>query len=106
MEKALLILNFFAILGVPTVFAIVVAILKKMGKFSGQIKILMNAQQAQMRSQLLKDYYKYKERGFIYEAEMADWESQYKSYHELGANGIMDKRRESLLTMETRKEID
>ena len=66
----------------------------------------MNAQQAQMRSQLLKDYYKYKERGFVYEAELQDWLNQYEAYHSLGANGIMDKRKETLLNMETRAEID
>ena len=106
MEKALLILNFFAILGVPTVFAIVVAILKKMGKFQSQIKILMNSQQAQMRSQLLKDYYTYKRRGFIYEAELSDWMSQYDAYHSLGANGIMDRRKDALLDLETKEEIE
>ena len=99
MEKALLILNFFAILGVPTVFAIVVAILKK-------LQVLMKAQQEQMRGQLLKDFYTYKNRGFVYEYEVKDWELQYQAYHALGKNGIMDKRHEALLTMETRNEID
>jgi murein L,D-transpeptidase YcbB/YkuD len=106
MEKTLLILNIFAILGFPTVFAIVVAILKKMGKFQNQIKILMNSQQAQMRSQLLKDYYTYKRRGFVYEAELSDWMSQYDAYHSLGANGIMDKRKEALLDLDTKAEIE
>lgn len=106
MEKTLLILNFLAILGVPTVFAIVVAILKKMGKFETKIKILMNSQQAQMRSQLLKDYYTYKRRGFIYEAELSDWMSQYDAYHSLGANGIMDRRKDALLDLETKEEIE
>ncbi len=36
MEKTLLILNIFAILGFPTVFAVIVALSKKMGKFSTQ----------------------------------------------------------------------
>ena len=106
MEKTILILNIFAILGFPTVFAIVLAILKKMGKFQNQIKILMNSQQAQMRSQLLKDYYTYKRRGFIYEAELSDWMSQYEAYHSLGANGIMDKRKEALLDLDTKAEIE
>ena len=106
MEKTILILNIFAILGFPTVFAIVLAILKKMGKFQNQIKILMNSQQAQMRSQLLKDYYTYKRRGFIYEAELSDWMSQYEAYHSLGANGIMDKRKEALLDLDTKEEIE
>lgn len=106
MEKTLIVLNFLAILGFPTVFAMIVALSKKMSKYSGQIKVLMSAQQAQMRSQLLKDYYTYKQRGYVYESELADWENQYQAYHSLGANGIMDKRRDTLFNLETRKEID
>ena len=106
MEKTMIILNIMAILGFPTVFVMLSALFKKVGKYSGQIKILMSAQQAQMRSQLLKDYYTYKNRGFIYEAELQDWISQYEAYHSLGANGIMDKRKEALLNLDTREEID
>lgn len=106
MEKTMIILNIMAILGFPTVFVMLSALFKKVGKYSGQIKILMSAQQAQMRSQLLKDYYTYKNRGFIYEAELQDWISQYEAYHSLGANGIMDKRKETLLNLDTREEID
>lgn len=106
MEKTMIILNIMAILGFPTVFVMLSALFKKVGKYSGQIKILMSAQQAQMRSQLLKDYYKYTQRKFIYEAELEDWMNQYEAYHSLGANGIMDKRKETLMNMETRAEVD
>ena len=106
MEKIHYILNILAILGFPTVFAIVVATLKRINKVSEQIKILMKAQQEQMRGQLLKDFYVYKNRGYIYEYEIRDWELQYKAYHALGKNGIMDKRYETLLSMETRKDAD
>lgn len=73
MERTMIILNFIAVLGFPTVFAMVAALARRTKKYSEQIKTLMNAQQAQMRSQLLKDFYKYKERGFVYEAELQDW---------------------------------
>ena len=106
MEKTIIVLNFLALLGFTTIFVMLSALFKKMGKYSGQIKILMSAQQAQMRSQLLKDYYTYKQRGYVYESELEDWENQYQAYHSLGANGIMDKRRETLFNLETRKEID
>ena len=106
MERTMIILNFIAVLGFPTVFAMVAALTKKTKKYAEQIKTLMNAQQAQMRSQLLKDYYKYTQRKFIYEAELEDWMNQYEAYHSLGANGIMDKRKETLMNMETRAEID
>ena len=105
MEKIMLVLNFLAVLGVPTFFAVVCALTKKVGKYSGQIKILMNAQQAQMRAQLLKDYYTYLQRGFILESELEDWENQYQAYHSLGANGIMDNRRERLFKLDVKEEL-
>lgn len=105
MEKTMIILNFIAVLGFPTVFAMIVTISKRINKYSKQIKILMLAQQAQMRSQLLKDFYTYKNRGYILEAELQDWENQYQAYHSLGANGIMDKRREILFNLETKEEL-
>ena len=106
MEKIMIILNILAILGFPSLFVLVSVTVKRMKKYSEQIKILMEAQQAQMRSQILKDYYTYKRRGFIYEAELQDWEDCYKKYHSLGANGVMNKRYENLLDFETRAEID
>lgn len=84
----------------------VAALTKKTKKYAEQIKTLMNAQQAQMRSQLLKDYYKYTQRKFIYEAELEDWINQYNAYHSLGANGIMDKRKETLMNLPTKEEIE
>ena len=74
-------------------------------QYSSQIKVLMNAQQAQMRSQLLKDYYTYTKRGYVLESELEDWESQYQAYHSLGANGILDSRRDALMKLESRKEV-
>ena len=106
MEKTMIVLNFIAVLGFPTVFGMIAALARRTKKYSEQIKTLMNAQQAQMRSQLLKDYYTYKQRGYVYESELEDWENQYQAYHSLGANGIMDKRRDTLFNLETRKEID
>ena len=106
MEKLLLVLNILAILGFPSLFVLVSVSIRKMGKYAEQIKILMEAQQSQMRSQLLKDYYKYRERGFIYESELEDWKDCYEKYHKLGANGVMDKKYENVLNFETRAEID
>lgn len=106
MERTMIILNFIAVLGFPTVFAMVAALARRTKKYSEQIKTLMNAQQAQMRSQLLKDYYKYTQRKYIYEAELEDWINQYNAYHSLGANGIMDKRKETLMNLETKAEIE
>ena len=106
MQKLIYILNILAILGFPSLFVLVSVSIKKMSKYAKQIKVLMEAQQAQMRSQLLKDFYTYKRRGFILEAELQDWIDCYEAYHSLGANGIMDKRKETLLSLETKQELD
>lgn len=105
MEKFNAIFQITATLGLPTIFAMLLWLSKKIISYSRQMKTLMTAQQAQMRGQLLKDYYKYVERGYIYEAELEDWENQYQAYHSLGANGIMDKRRERLFNLEVKEEM-
>ena len=105
MEKLSLILTWMGILGVPTIFTLCVWLLNRIKKDAMQIKTLMAAQQAQMRSQLLKDYYTYTNRGYVYESELEDWENQYQAYHSLGANGIMDNRRDRLFKLDVKEEI-
>lgn len=99
------ILSIFALLGIPSIFTLIIFVLKRIKEDAKQLKILMEAQQAQMRSQLLKDYYHYVDRGFVYESELKDWENQYQAYHSLGANGIMDDRRKKLFNLDVKEEI-
>lgn len=96
------ILTWMAILGIPSIFAICASCFRICMKYTKQIKILMKAQQAQMRTKLLELYHYYINKGCISEEELEDWENQYQSYHELGENGIMDARREALLKLPTR----
>ncbi len=105
MSTLQVVFTWLGILGFPTIFTMCVWVLKRLKKDARQIKVLMTAQQAQMRSQLLKDYYTYTNRGYVYESELEDWENQYQAYHSLGANGIMDNRRERLLKLDVREEI-
>ena len=105
MEIMQKILYVFGILGIPSIFTLIAFTLKKVKADAEKINILMSAQQAQMRSQLLKDYYHYKNRGFIYESELQDWMNQYEAYHTLGANGVMDNRKDKLMSLETKEEI-
>ena len=105
MDMAKNILTIMGLIGIPSIFTIVVVCFKKVRQDAKQIKILMAAQQAQMRSQLLKDFYTYTNRGFVYESELADWENQYQAYHSLGANGIMDNRRERLFKLDIKEEM-
>lgn len=99
-------MTFFQILelvGVPSIFAITVWIIKLVTKLARQVDILQKSQKAQMRAQLLKEYEEYKERGFIRQLELDEWENQYQAYHELvGANGILDTRRAELLHLPVR----
>lgn len=64
------------------------------------LEILHAAQKAQMRSQLLSQYYEIKNRGFVWADELDDWTNQYIAYHELvGENGVLDARKSELMQM-------
>lgn len=88
-----------SIIGVPSI----VTILGILFKLGNQVKILMKAQQAQMRSALLQLYYKYTAQGWIYQDDLDDFENQYQSYHALGKNGVMDAKREEILKLTTKQ---
>lgn len=92
------VLHTLSILGFPSIFAIggyVVLISKR-------VRILMKAQQADMRHQLLADYHKYIDRGYITDDEQEDWESRYQAYHSLGQNGVLDAKRQELFELPNR----
>ena len=52
-----------------------------------------------MRSQLLNQYKIYINRGWIDLEDLDDWENQYQKYHMLGANGVLDSKRDALLKL-------
>lgn len=85
------------VFGIPSIFAMTMYCIKECQKFTRQLNILHSAQKAQMRSQLLTEYYKIKERGFVWSDELDDWMNQYDAYHELvGVNGVLDARKNEL----------
>lgn len=93
-----IILGWMAMLGVPSIFAVALWCVKTCSGYSKQFIILMKAQKAQMRSQLLKDYYEYSRRGWLLQAEQDEWQNQYKAYHELvGDNGVLDSKKDILM---------
>jgi len=57
--------------------------------------------QAMLRSELVHDYNKWSEKGYapIYARE--NFENNYKRYHSLGANGVMDDLRAKFLLLPT-----
>ena len=93
------VLTWANIIGVPALFTITVWFGKKVILFGRQMKILMNAQQKQMRRELTMDFHMYLDRGYIEDDELDLWEAGYQAYHALGQNGIMDSRRNKLIEL-------
>lgn len=91
------------VLGIPSIFTMAVWCIKCCTRYTKQLKVLIKAQQAQMRSQLLDRYHIYMDNGWISEENLEDWENQYQAYHSLGENGILDSRREDLIKLPNRK---
>lgn len=87
------------ILGIPSIFAMTMWCIKACVTFGKKLEALMSSQQSQMRSQLLEQYKKYIEQGYIDMDDLDDWEDQYQKYHLLGPNGIMDAKRDALLKL-------
>ena len=97
------ILTWFAILGIPSICSMTIWCVRACRNFSKQLHVLMNAQQAQMRSELLDKYHFYMEGGWISDVNMKEWENAYQAYHSLGENGILDDRRLKLMNLPSKK---
>ena len=68
------------------------------------VTILQKAQKAQMRSQMLRQYDEYMAQGYIEQIYLDDWLNQYDAYHHLvGANAVLDARREDLIHLPNHK---
>lgn len=105
MEEVRNIVNGMALIGVPSLFACVVWFAKKVTQFGKQMKILMNAQQKQMRRELQIDFHEAMAKGEISDEDLETWEASYQAYHSLGQNGIMDKYRQKLIDLNAEGKI-
>ena len=82
----------------------VVFLFKTVMKAINNIEILQKAQKAQMRSQLLNQYDSYMAQGYIEPIYLDDWINQYNAYHSLvGANAVLDARKEDLIHLPNHK---
>lgn len=99
MEELRNVINVMALVGIPSLFACVVWFGKKVTQFGKRMEILMNAQQKQMRRELTMDYHKYMEAGHIDDDDLDLWMANFDAYHSLGANGVIDSRREDLIEL-------
>lgn len=98
------VIGWLALFGVPGVFTMVVFLFKTVIKAMNNIEILQKAQKAQMRSQLLKQYDNYMAQGYIEPIYLDDWMNQYTAYHHLvGANAVLDARKEDLIHLPNHK---
>lgn len=96
--------SWLGILGIPSIFVMTSWCINSCVKFFRELKILQEAQKAQMRGQLLDRYYVIKERGFIWDDEITEWTNQYDAYHVLkGPNEVLDARKDELLAMPSKK---
>ena len=99
MNELRTIVNIMAVVGIPSIFACVVWLAKKLLQFGKRMDILMTAVQKQMRRELTQDYHKHMDAGYIDDDDLELWVSGYNSYHDLGQNGIMDSRRDDLIDL-------
>lgn len=94
--------SWLGMIGIPSIFTMTIWCIRRCFTYTSQLKILCAAQKAQMRSQLLNQYYYYKKQGSICSDDLDDWMNQYKAYHELvGDNGVLEKRKAELLALPT-----
>lgn len=92
------------LVGVPSIFAMTMWCAKNCISFFKQLKILQEAQKAQMRGQLLDRYYIIKDRGYIWADEVTEWSNQYSAYHALkGPNEVLDARKDELLALPSKQ---
>ena len=99
------VLTWMGIIGFPTIFSMTLWCVKKCVGFNKKFKILMQAQQAQMRRDLLNDYHGYMQQGWIDDGDLETWINAYDKYHELGINGVLTARRDELLKLPNRAQL-
>ena len=74
-------IKLLSLIGIPSIFAMVCALGGMLKRQGDKIKILMDAQQAQMRRDLIEDYYKWEKSETIPERDLTSWVAQYNAYH-------------------------
>jgi len=95
--------SWLAVIGIPSIFALTSWCIKACITFYKKLDILASAQKAQMRGQLLDQFYVYKERNFVYQDQLDEWMNQYDAYHQLvGKNGVLDSRKDEILKIQVK----
>lgn len=106
--------NVITIIGMPSIFSILAYLFKIVITWQkdnrqhdkdvqDDINLLKKAYQMQMRQTLYNLYEKYAADGWVSIDKLNLWEEQYKAYHALGANGVMDSKRDELMRLPNQK---
>ena len=77
---------------------------KKLKEEETKQKVLIEGMQAMLRSQMIVDYNKYKEKGYAPIYAKDSFENCWKRYHTLGVNGVMDGIHNEFMELPTSKE--
>lgn len=101
------IVQIMSLIGIPSIFSLLVILFKFIAKIIGDVSILQSAQKAQMRAQLLKDYEFYKARKYVLQVELDEWMNQYRAYHKLvGENEVLDDRKEKIKEFDNQPPVE
>lgn len=87
--------QWLCVLGIPTLFALVIKYLVN------QIKGVRLGVQALLRAQMIADYNKWEDRGYAPIYARQNFENCWAQYHNLGANGVMDDLHNKFLQLPT-----
>ena len=63
--------------------------------------VLKQGFQALLRAQMVKDYNRYQEKGFMPIYAKDNFENVYQAYHRMGSNGVMDDIYSKVMAMPT-----
>lgn len=92
--------NWLCLLGIPSAVATIVSfILAKLKKMKADQDALKLGMQASLRADMIRDFNKWSEKGYapIYARE--NFLNLYESYHQLGANGVMDDIKDKFMQL-------
>ena len=88
------------LIGVPTISASVVGwFVAKYREIIRSTEALQTGVQAMLRNELRKLYKDAVDKGYATDDEKAEWTNIWKSYHDLGENGVYDRKNEKFMDL-------
>lgn len=92
--------NWLCLLGIPgAVATIVTFILAKLKQMKADQDALKMGMQASLRDAMIRDYYKWSEKGYAPIYVRDNFLNVYNNYHQLGANGVMDDLKDKFMQL-------